>query len=604
MLRRISMSTFNSFGIKIIGAFFIVPILALSVFGQNTGTISGTVTDSNGGLIAGASVTLISDQIGSSRSAVSNTEGRFTFTTVQPGTYTVKIENQGFQTLQRTNTVLSANENLTLGDIALTAGNVSETVTVTSSGQLVETTSSDLTARLTSDQIALISTKGRDFTSLLRLLPGTSNNDDIEAVGEGFGTDLPNISGQRGRTTTTSIDGLTASEPSGSNKVSMSANQDAVGEVQVLRNNYSAEYGNNGGAIINVVTKGGGKDYRGTAYYFLRNEALNANNHIFNKTNVKRPLYRHNIWGGNFGGPMWLPRFGEGGDFFTKDKAFFFFSYEQPHSITPQDPRFVTVPTALERSGDFTQSINSSNAQVFVRDPLILSGNCNASDQTACFRDPSRGTAANPQGINIIPASRINPNGAALLKYFPLPNTSGSTSFNYVTQSPADVPKRSLLLRFDFTPTNKDRISWKMQKWTSDNEGTGTSGWPGGDNNRWGINSHYLYKDDGWSANWVHIFGSSMVNEFNFGMRHDSEGFVPSDGMVEGLQRSALGYTAPQLFPENNTLGTVPRATGWNGVRGVNPANINWLDRWGEVASDYIKPSFADNFSYNQGNHT
>ena len=245
------MSTFNSFGIKIIGAFFIVPILALSVFGQNTGTISGTVTDSNGGLIAGASVTLISDQIGSSRSAVSNTEGRFTFTTVQPGTYTVKIENQGFQTLQRTNTVLSANENLTLGDIALTAGNVSETVTVTSSGQLVETTSSDLTARLTSDQIALISTKGRDFTSLLRLLPGTSNNDDIEAVGEGFGTDLPNISGQRGRTTTTSIDGLTASEPSGSNKVSMSVNQDAVGEVQVLRNNYSAEYGNNGGAIIN-----------------------------------------------------------------------------------------------------------------------------------------------------------------------------------------------------------------------------------------------------------------------------------------------------------------------------------------------------------------
>ncbi|PYS88593.1 MAG: hypothetical protein DMF62_09210 [Acidobacteria bacterium] len=604
MLRRISMSTFNSFGIKIIGAFFIVPILALSVFGQNTGTISGTVTDSNGGLIAGASVTLISDQIGSSRSAVSNTEGRFTFTTVQPGTYTVKIENQGFQTLQRTNTVLSANENLTLGDIALTAGNVSETVTVTSSGQLVETTSSDLTARLTSDQIALISTKGRDFTSLLRLLPGTSNNDDIEAVGEGFGTDLPNISGQRGRTTTTSIDGLTASEPSGSNKVSMSVNQDAVGEVQVLRNNYSAEYGNNGGAIINVVTKGGGKDYRGTAYYFLRNEALNANNHIFNKTNVKRPLYRHNIWGGNFGGPMWLPRFGEGGDFFTKDKAFFFFSYEKPHSITPQDPRFVTVPTALERSGDFTQSINSSNAQVFVRDPLILSGNCNASDQTACFRDPSRGTAANPQGINIIPASRINPNGAALLKYFPLPNTSGSTSFNYVTQSPADVPKRSLLLRFDFTPTNKDRISWKMQKWTSDNEGTGTSGWPGGDNNRWGINSHYLYKDDGWSANWVHIFGSSMVNEFNFGMRHDSEGFVPSDGMVEGLQRSALGYTAPQLFPENNTLGTVPRATGWNGVRGVNPANINWLDRWGEVASDYIKPSFADNFSYTQGNHT
>jgi hypothetical protein len=599
------MFTFKFSGVRLFLVISILIVASVSASAQSTaGSVSGSVTDPNGGVVPGATVTLTNTQVGDSRVVMTNDEGRFTFAAVRPGAYTVKIEKQGFQRMLRENTVLSASENLALGEIALSAGNVSETVTVTSAGAVVETESSDLTAKLTSDQISLISTKGRDFTSLLRLLPGTSNNDDIEAVGEGFGTDLPNISGQRGRTTTTSIDGLTASEPSGSNKVSMSISQDAVGEVQVLRNNYAAEYGNNGGAIINVVSKGGGKDFRGTAYYFLRNEALNANNFIFNKTNVKRPLYRHNIWGGNFGGPLWLPRFGEGGNFFTKNKAFFFFSYEKPHSITPQDPRFVTVPTALERAGDFTQSINSSNAQVFVRDPLILTGNCNATDQSACFRDPSRATAANPLGINIIPTARINPNGLAMLKYFPLPNTTGSTTYNYVTQSPTDVPKRSLLLRFDFKPTRSDSIYWKMQKWTSDNEGTGTSGWPGGDNNRWGISSHYLYKDDGWSANWVHLFGSSMVNEFNFGMRHDSEGFVPSDGMVEGLQRSTLGYTAPQLFPSNNTLGTIPRATGWNGVRGVNPANINWLDRWGEVASDYIKPNLADNFTYIRGNHT
>src|SRR5262249_32736109 len=145
-----------------------------------------------------------------------------------------------------------------------------------------ETESSDLTARLTSDQIDLISTKGRDVTSLLRLIPGTSFIDDIEAVGEGFGTDLPNISGQRGRSTVSSVDGLNASEPSGSNKLSMTVNQDAVAEVKVLRNNYAAEYGNNGGALINLVTKSGGQQYHGTAYYFLRNEALNANSYINN----------------------------------------------------------------------------------------------------------------------------------------------------------------------------------------------------------------------------------------------------------------------------------------------------------------------------------
>ena len=153
---------------------------------------------------------------------------------------------------------------------------------------------------------------------------------------------------------------------------------------------------------------------------------------------------------------------------------------------------------------------------------------------------------------------------------------------------------------------NKDTIYWKYQWWTSDNLGTGTSGWPGNDNNRWGINSHYLYKDDGWSANWVRVINSNVVNEFNFGMRHDSEGFIPGDGEIERLQRSALNYTAPQLFPQNNRLGTIPRATNWGGVRGPTNgvANINWLDRWGEIGNDYIQPSFANNLSITHGDHT
>jgi hypothetical protein len=210
--------------------------------------------------------------------------------------------------------------------------------------------------------------------------------------------------------------------------------------------------------------------------------------------------------------------------------------------------------------------------------------------------------------VNIIPTSRFNQSGVALLNYFPLPNTfggSGGSAFNYVTQSPVDVPKRSLVIRFDVKPTNKDDIYWKGQWWTSDNLGTGTSGWPGNDNNRWGINSHYLYKDDGWSANWVRVVSASVVNEFNFGMRHDSEGFIPGDGEIERLQRTALNYTAPQLFPQNNHLGTIPRATNWGGVRGPSNgvANINWLDRWGEVGNDYVKPSFADNLSITHGDH-
>src|SRR6266699_6390808 len=370
------------------------PVVAQTV----TGTISGSVTDPNGAVVAGANVTLINDQTNDKRDQATNESGRCNFASLQPGSYTLRIEHQGFETLLRTKVVLSANEDLALGEIAMKTGQVTETVTVQSEGQIVEKESSDLTARLTSDQISLISTKGRDITSLLRLIPGTSNNDDIEAVGEGFGTDLPNFSGQRGRSAVATIDGLFAGEPSGSNKLSMSINQDAVAEVKILRNNYAAEYGNNGGAIINIISKGGGKSYRGSAYYFLRNEALNGNSFFNNKGSLPRPLYRHNIWGFYFGGPMPILDFGEGGRMLERKKANFLVSYERPHAIQPTNPIFVTVPTALERAGDFSQSFNSSGNLIVVNDPAT----------------------GLPFPGNIVPSLRWNQSTAAFLKVFPL----------------------------------------------------------------------------------------------------------------------------------------------------------------------------------------
>jgi len=569
------------------GVVLIALLLSLSAMAQTiTGTISGTVADVNGAAVVGADVRLVNEQTKAARDLSTNEDGRFSFAALQPGVYTLRVEHQGFQTLLKEKVVLSANEGLALGELKLQAGQVSETVTVISEGTIVEKESSDLTARLTADQINLISTKGRDITSLLRLLPGTSNDDDIEAVGEGFGTNLPNIDGQRGRSAVASVDGLNGAEPSGNNKLSMTISQDAVAEVKVLRNNYAAEYGNNGGALINIVSKGGTKNYQGSAYYFLRNEALNASSFFSNKAGLPKALYRHKIWGIDGSGPLPIPRFGDGGPSLIRDKVFFFALVEKPHTITPTDPVFVTMPTALERIGNFSQSFDAKGVLIPVIDPK---------------------TGAQFSG-NIIPSDRFNKSGQALLNYFPLPNTPGGRTasnvvYNFVAQKSVDVPKHSYVIRFDVKPTSKDSIYWKRQWWTSDNEGLGTSGWPSGDGNRWGISSHYLYVDNGWSADWVHIFGSSVVNEFNFGMRHDTEGFIPSTGFAEGLTRNALNYTAPQLFPQNNRLGLIPTATGWSSVPGT-PANINWLSRWGEAGQDFIRPSFADNLSVTHGNHS
>ncbi|NOT64341.1 MAG: hypothetical protein HOP19_29335, partial [Acidobacteria bacterium] len=208
----------------------------------------------------------------------------------------------------------------------------------------------------------------------------------------------------------------------------------------------------------------------------------------------------------------------------------------------------------------------------------------------------------------IIPRARFNASGAAILNYFALPNALGGrtlagNAFNYVIQKSVDVPKQSQVVRFDFKPNEKDTFFVNAQWWTADNEGFDTSGWPGGDNNRWGISSHYLYRDNGMSLNWVRLISPSMVNEVSVGVRHDSEGFVPSTGEIDRLTRTALKYTAPQLFPGNNTLGTIPRATGWGGLSQTTVANINWLDRWGEIGQDYILPSITDNFSLSRRNH-
>jgi len=591
------------------GLFCLLLASGLSVAQTVTGTISGMVVDASDNAVVGATVTVINAKTGGKRVVTTSESGGFSVPALQPDVYTIKIEQKGFRALERQNTVLSANELLALGRITLEVGQVTEVVTTVAEGATIEKESSDLTGRLTADQIQLISTKGRDITSLLRLVPGVSYIDDVESVGSGFGTDLPNVSGQRGRSTVSRVNGLNASEPSGSNKISMTTNQDAIAEVKVLRNNYAPESGTNGGAEIIIVTKSGKQEYFGSAYYFLRNEALNANSFFNNKVDLPRATYRHNIWGFNVGGPVQVPWL-----FPNKERKnlFFFYSFEKPHTITPAGARFVTVPTERERNGDFSQSFtgitNGNPNKAFVRDPL-KTGNCNATDQSACFSDPSRATPDNPLGLNIIPRDRFNQSGAAILNYFPLPNvvggrSSNGNSFNYVIQKSVDVPKQSQVIRVDYKPTEKDTLYVNAQWWTADNEGFTTSGWPGGDNNQWGISSHYLYRDNGISFNWVRLFSPTIVNEVSIGLRHDSEGFTPSDGEIERLSRSALNYTAPQLFAGNNTLGTIPRATGWGGLSQTTVANINWLDRWGEAGQDYILPSISDNFTLTRDNHT
>src|SRR5438034_4668405 len=356
-----------------------------------SGSISGTVVDQSGQMMPGATVTLIDEPTGARRTLPTSDTGAFVLSAVQPGRYTVRIEMSGFTAVERKNITLPANERLSLGAITLTVGGVTETVTTTAQGSLVETTSSDRSALITSTQIDMVAVRGRDVMSLLRILPGVAYGGDIEAVGGSFGSTSPNISGNRATWNTMSIDGLVGNDLGSPQVLSSSINFDAIGEVKVQLNNYQAENGRNGGAMVNIVTKSGTKAFKGSAYGFKRHESLNANDFFNNRNGLPKPLYRYTTVGATLGGPVPLPKSA------GKDKVFFFYSFENWDSRVPQPVRRVTMPTALERQGDFSQSVNQSGALIVIRDPLTgqaLSG-------------------------NRIPTNRINLTGQALLNVFP-----------------------------------------------------------------------------------------------------------------------------------------------------------------------------------------
>ena len=231
-----------------------------------SGTISGTVTDQQSQVIANATVTLVNEKTGDSRSVVTSETGAFTFAALQPSTYTIKVEQKGFNAFERKGNVLTANEHLTIGNIELTVGQVSETITTTAEGTPIQMQSTEHSALISSKQVELISILGRDVTTLLRILPGVTYGGQSQSAGPGFGSGIPNIQGGRNTWNTVNVDGLRGNDLGSPNVFSSTVNFDAIGEVKVLLNSYQAEYGTNSSANINIISKSGTRDYHGSGY--------------------------------------------------------------------------------------------------------------------------------------------------------------------------------------------------------------------------------------------------------------------------------------------------------------------------------------------------
>jgi len=544
---------------------------------STSGSISGSVIDESSRAIVGASVTMVSERTHETRNVKTNELGEFVFPSVLPGNYSVTVEHQGFQTFQRTAITLGANERLPLGEVQLKIGSVSEKVTVQAVGSAVQTDSSEHAAELTSSQVNMVMVRGRDVLSLLRLMPGVTNMTDPNALGDNLGASMPYVQGQQYQYNTFNVDGVAGNDLGNPYTAASSTNLDAIAEVTVLLNNYQAEYGRNGGAFINIVTKSGSREFHGGGYWYKRHEMFNANDFFSNRNGIAKAIYRYNTLGGTIGGPVYIPK-----KFNTsRNKLFAFYSYEHWASWTPRPLSQVTVPTQLERNGDYSQTLDLNGKLIVIKDP----------------------TTGSPFPGNVIPANRLNKNGQALLDLFPMPNATNRNltlgNYNYNFLQSWQVPKHNHLGKLDYQPTDKDRIWFRGSNWWADNQGYGapagfTAGWPM-------LSTHYLYEDHVGVLNYTRMISPSMVNEFNGGARHTGEFTAPvSDAGLNSFVRSNLGMTLGQLYPGNNPLGLIPQAS-FGGV--PNPAAITYDGRTFLHGADTVF-DFTDTFSWIHGAHS
>jgi hypothetical protein len=325
--------------------------LSLTAWAQTSrGTVSGTVNDPAGAVIAGASVTLTNVQTTITRSTVSNGEGLYRFDAVDLGTYTIKFTSTGFGAITKSNVVVSANQTSTV-DAQLAPGGQELSVDVTAeSGALLQTEAPVRGGNIDAARITQLPIANRNPVSLALTLPGVSTNRF------GFGTGTFSVNGGRGRSNNFLIDGTENNDISVAGQGFQIKNPDAVQEVSVQTSNFDAEFGRAGGAVVNTITRAGGNRYHGTAswqYDTTRDDAI-TNTQSLDPGIRQRgypPYGTEHVFAGTFGGPVKLPRFGMGGSpiYDGKDRTFFFASYQNQRQAS-NSTATVFVPTAAGRA--------------------------------------------------------------------------------------------------------------------------------------------------------------------------------------------------------------------------------------------------------------
>ena len=528
--------------------FCFLSLLPAAVFAQDVnGSISGSVTDPAGAAIVGAVVKLVSDTTSATATQTTNGEGDFVFNVIKPGFYSVTVEHPGFKKFSKAHIELIPGDKLAVGNLKLTVGAVSETIEVTSQAPLIQTATSERSGVITSEEINDLTVINRDFTTFAELQPGVVITSTVQVQTFSGGNSF-NVNGGRATANNITVDGLPTNNTNQGN-ANFTNSLDATQTVEVKLSNWVAEYRRNNGATIMAVSKSGTDHYHGSLYYYDRNEAFNANNFFNNLNGVKQTPLRVSYAGATFGGPLTIPKFHA-----AKNKMFFFIQAENIRELRPKGIVDETVPTVLERQGNFSQTSTTAAKPV---SPVL------GTTAVIAIKDPTNGT---PFPGSIIPASRILPSMQKYLNLLPLPNytspadlATSKGSYNYIFQESLNVPKWLNSARLDYNFTDKTQFSARFNYWYEDQQGSAVSA----DNTTWGwLDQHYTAITLSGVTSLTHIFTPTLVFQGQMGFSQFSEAGPPlSQADITAKERSTVGFTYPQLFPASNPYNLVPAAT-------------------------------------------
>jgi hypothetical protein len=511
----------------------VVAVFALLLFGfasiaaaQATATVAGTVTDEQGAVVQGATISLISETRGTTFPGTTGGTGDFVITNVPGDTYTVSVTMSGFKKAERRGVLVVPGDRVALGAITLEVGRT-DIVEVTAQAPLLQAQTGDRTSTVTQTAVEQVPTytSGTFFAQAVSLVPGVS------ATASTTPTRLDTIvSGGASANARTNymLDGVT-SVNTGGNQPGINLNYDSIAEVRVLTNSYSAEYGRSSGIQVVGITKSGTNQLHGSAYDIENRSGWATNSWVNQQDGVPKSLNNMRYWGGTLGGPV--GRLGK-----ENHKVFFFLSEQVQPDTTGGAVNYFRVPTALERQGDFSQT-KDNNGNLFntIADPA--SGlPCTSTNYAGCFQDGGV--------VGRIPQSRLYQLGMNVLNQYPMPNANG-LNYNLATVAPnTTTTNYQHVARIDYVVSPKLRISAKYAgQNTSINSVIGSIP---GYNDRLTVFPALIVP----SMTLTYIINSNTVLEGSYGYTRGNQlGTVASDADSNRCNIGLCNF--PELFPNS-----------------------------------------------------